>query len=259
MRFIHPAALVGLFLNLALGLMFFSVMASVDLSALSDQDQDTLEAVLEVLETVKTFYFVLLGLQALALGLIASRIRFGIHLALVAAFFMLPGSLVYGIGAMFSQDRVKYADVAIAPAKYTGAHYIFRAYATKKMYLFTGISTAFFLFMVMAGWGDVSLIFFGFALAGLYFAVRSAKHHALTLHDDYFTLSPGIFSRRLLVPYSSVGLATLFDDETIRFSFPLGSCPAILMWSLRTVDPKERRFALEELGAALAAHGVQLQ
>jgi hypothetical protein len=54
-------------------------------------------------------------------------------------------------------------------------------------------------------------------------------------------------------------MATLCDDESIHFQKKTPDGVVVLVWSLRTVDPKERRNALEELGAALASHDVPLQ
>jgi hypothetical protein len=259
MRLVHPAALVGLLLNFARVWMLFSNMENIVASQLSDQDPEILEAVISMLPTVRMLFIGLLLFQALALGLIATGVGFGSVLALVAGFFMLPESIIYCIGALLSRDRVKYAAFAEASPDCAKARLIFRSQDRKKCFFFAGASLVLFVLFLLAGWEDQSVVFFGLALAGLFLALRATRYHALALHDDYFTLTPGIFSRRLLLPYSSVSLATLFDNESIHFQVQRPEGTAVLAWSLRTVVPEERRAALEELGAVLSEHGVPLQ
>jgi hypothetical protein len=89
--------------------------------------------------------------------------------------------------------------------------------------------------------------------------MRARRNHALALYDDYFTLPPGLLAPRILIPYSIVRLATLNDDQSVRFDLDMPKGLARLRWSLRNVAPGYRREALEELGAALSAHGVPLE
>jgi hypothetical protein len=260
MRHIHPAALVGLIINFALGWIFFSAMESLDMSQFAGQDQEFMQALPPVLETIRTLFIGLLVFQALALGLIASGVRFGVILAVLAGFFSLPGSLVYCIGALFSHERVKYAAFAEAPPDRPDAPALFfHALAAKKMFFFSGAALILFFFLLWTGWGDVAVLFLGLGLAGLFLALRSLRLRALTLHDDYCAVTPGLFSRRLRLSYADVNLATLLEDESIRFQMKTPDGTATLVWSLRTVEPRERRDALEKLGAALAAHDVPLE
>ena len=260
MRHIHPAALAGLLINFALGWIFFSAVQSLDVSRLTGQEQELLQALPPVLETIRGLFIGLLVCQALALGLIASGVKFGVILAVLAGFFSLPGSLVYCIGALFSYDRVKYAAFAEASPDRSGAPVlVFHALIAQKTFFFSGAALLLFFLLLWAGWGDVAILFLGLGLAGLFLALRSRRLHALTLQDDCCTVTPGLFSRRLLLSYSDVSLATLLEDESIRFQVKTPEGTATLAWSLRTVEPRQRRDALEKLGAALAAHGVPLE
>ena len=101
MRYIHPAAWAGLLLN---ALLMFGLIASVNsipASELTDVDP----RVFEVLRALQPVMFVLLSLQALAVGLIASKNRAGLVLAAVASFFMMPAGLVYLTGCVLSHYR----------------------------------------------------------------------------------------------------------------------------------------------------------
>lgn len=261
MRYIHPAALIGLFLNVALGLGFFLEAGHLDLKDLGLNDMQMQNAVQHFIELLRVMYVGMLALQALALGMLVSRISAGVWLAGFATLFLLPVSLVYFIGILLTHNRIKYGPFTFAgaPATMARPHMAFAAYARKKLALFSGINALLFLFLFTQGSVNPSLIFLGLALAGLALVLRCAKFHALALYDDHFTLLPGALAFPLRIPYDSVRIATLLADQSIQFQMDAPGGVRLLTWSLSGIDPRERRQALEELGAALAAQNVPLQ
>lgn len=260
MRNIHPAAVAGLLLNFVLAWMLFTTLGSFDLSLLEPQDRELMASLLDAVYAIRPIYYGLLAVQALALGLIAMRIRLGLPLAVIAAFFMLPGSLVYLVGCTLSHYRGKYADFAVAPASvYDGALFVYRSAWAKKLRIATGVSIVLSVGCLLLGYLDFSLILFGVALAGFYCSVRAGKNHALALRDSALVLTPELFAPRLVIPYVQIEQATLLDTERIILDVETPAGPRRFPWLLRSLEPGERLAAIEELGAALAAHGVALR
>lgn len=259
MRLLHPAAWIGFILNCAALYAFFRALGTVDLSQFSQEERALIEMLLQGIESLRFFYYGVLVIQALALGLLATRAPFGLGLAVLGAILMLPGSLLYLIGCILSHFQAKYADFNPAPVGYSDARFIYPSSTSKKMRTTAAVALGLSLMSLFLGWLNFGTICFGLALAALYFAIRSRKNHPLSLHDDYFTLTPGVFAPRILIPYASVRLATLRDDESIHFQVENSKGIMILSWTLRSIEPEFRRSALEELGAALSAHGVPLE
>jgi len=260
MRNIHPAAVAGLLLNFALVWMSMTALSGLDLSLLEPQDREFVAAIIDATHALRPIYYALLFTQALALGLIAMRIKAGIILAAFAAFLMLPHSLVYFMGCVLSHYRNKYADFTVVPAgAYDGAFFVFRSAWAKKMRIATGVSMALSVVSVFLGRFDFSLILFGLALGGFYCTIRAGKNHALALRDTAMVLTPELFAPRLLIPYTQVRQATLLGTERIIMEVETPSGLKRFAWLLRSLEPAERLAAIEELGAALAAHNVPLQ
>lgn len=259
MRYIHPAAWMGLLLNIGLAYILFSALMNIEVASLPEQERAIMESLLAAVGELRPFYYGLLLVQGIAIGLISARLTFGLWIAFAAAFFMLPGSLVYLIGCTLSHYRVKYAAYETAPPDYAGALYIFPSFAVKRARVFAGVCLALFAVFMLTGLLDVSLVFLGMGAVGVYCSSRAGKFHPLSIHEDYFSLTPALFAGRLLIPYESVQLATLFDNEVIQFQIETPQGVRVLGWPLRSVDVRARRDALEELGAALAAHHVPLQ
>lgn len=254
MRHLHPAAWAGLLLNGMLTFVLFSGLNSLSPADIPAMDPTLLKA----LEILRPIMLVLLGLQAAALGLIASRSKAGIVLAVIASFFMMPSGLVYLIGCVLSHYRWKYADFSSTSA-YGQIEMSFPSATAATLPYFAAGGFALCALCFTAGMVDMGVIFLGLGLTGVYLSMRARKFHALTLHQDHFTVTPGLFVNPLAIPYSSVREATLYDDESIRFTVaPKEGQPVVLAWSLLRVEKKSRRAALENLGAALAAHRVPL-
>ena len=254
MRHIHPAAWAGLLLNCMLTLVLFS-----GLNELSSSDMPRMEEpILKALEGLRPIMALLLGLQAVSLGLIASKFKAGIVLAVVGSFFMLPASLIYLIGCLLSHYRSKYAAFqSTTTLSKTGASFP-SASAARLPYLTAG-GFALCAFCFTAGLTDLGIIFLGLGLTGIYLSMRARKFHALSLQQSCFIVTPGLMADPLSIPYSSVRDATLSEDESIRFTIDIQKGqPVVLSWSLRRVEKNSRRAALENLGAALAAHYVPL-
>ena len=214
--------------------------------------------VLDRADTIRTIFYAVLAVQAVALGLLASRMPFGLAVACLGALLMLPGSLFYLIGCLLTHYRNKFLDFAPAPPVYTEALQLFPSAFAPKMRIVSSVSVALSFLAIYTGWMNAAAIFFGVSLAGLYFAIRTRKIPPLAIFDQYFTLTPGLFSSSILIPYTSVRLATLRPDESILFQVQMDKGIFLLSWSLNNVAVSERRKALEALGNALSGHGVTL-
>ena len=257
MRYIHPAAWAGLLLN---ALVIFGAYASLDSLSPSEVpglDPQYFEAMQLALQVARPVLLLLLLIQALALGLIASRFTAGLVLAVFGSFFIMPVGLVYLIGCIYSHYRWKFADFAVSTG-YGGAMSVFRSSSAATMpYLAVGglaLAVLCFAFRLVNPGG----MFLGLGAVGLHFTSRAKKLYPLSIHQDYFTLMPGLFIGPLVIPYSSVRSATLYDDESIRFEVETNGGTAMLSWSLLRVEVRQRRAALEGLGTALAEHHVPL-
>ncbi|MDR2489074.1 MAG: hypothetical protein LBD42_06250 [Desulfovibrio sp.] len=257
MRYIHPAVWAGLLLNAALMAMLsmtLSYLRSLPPSEISTVDPSLFAA----LETLQPLMFPLLSIQAAAVGLIASRIKAGIVLAIIAGFFELPASLVYIIGCLLSHYRFKYS-VFPSVAAHDQAQAVFpSAYVSILPYLALG-GFALGALCFVTGSRDWGLMAFSLGLAGSYLHSRAKKFYALSLHHTYFTVTPGLFADPLKILYSTVQAATLHADKSIHFTIEAKPGQTLtLFWSLLKVEKKSRQAALESLGTTLAAHYVPL-
>jgi hypothetical protein len=259
MRMIHPAAWFGLFLNAAFTFLFFQTIQNLDLAAFEGAQQDFWRELQAVMLEMRSVYLAVLLAQAGALFLIVYRVSFAFVVALVSGVLTTPIGFVYLVGSMLTQYQVKYADFTSAPAVYGRARQIVPAFVLKRRRLFTGSSIAAFALFVFMKNFNMAASFFALGLVGMYCAARAGKNHALALHDDGLTLSPGLFAPSLLLPYSSITLATLHENQSIQFDVNTPGGPRSLVWSPFAVAPDQRREAVEELGAALDAHGVPLK
>lgn len=259
MRSLHPAAWIGFLLNCFFMYVLFSSLASLDLSALPEEDRQVMSLLADTLHGFRYFYYGVLALQAVALVLLAGRIPFGLGLAVLAAIFMLPGSLVYLIGCALTNAQNRYSGFEKASSDYTGARHTFPSANAPKMRTMAAVSLGISFLCLFAGWLNMGVIAFGFSLAALYVALRARRFYALSLHADHFTFTPGLFAAPLRIPYNAVRLASLHDDESIHFTVRLPQGDSLLVWSLKSVVPDAKRSALEELGAVLNAHGVPME
>ena len=260
MRMIHPAAWVGLFLNVVLAFMFFSALEALDLAALDLTQQEAWgDLKTFILEAIRPLYLALLLLQAAALFLIVFRLPFALALAMISGLLTMPVGAVYLLGCMLTHYRMKYAAFDAAPEGYARASHIFPAVVVKKVQLVAGASFTAFTVLILMNNLNVAATFFVLAAISLYCILRAGKHHALALYDDGLTVTPSLLSPTLLLSYSSITLATLHDNNTIQFEVNTPGGPRSLVWSLLTIAPEQRIEAIEELGAALDARGVPLQ
>lgn len=259
MRFTHPAAWAGLLLNFALISMLLYVLALVDPSSFRE-NEEAFAYLIANLRTVRVTYFILLTAQASAIALISINNRLGLPLAVFSSLPMLPFSLLYVLGCFLSQQNVKYAGLTMVPAVYHDAVKNFSSAAVSRIRLATGVTAAACLFFFLAGSVNLTVTAFGLALVCLYLDWRARTHHALSLHERHITLVPGIFSPRLLIRYSDMREAALFEDQSIHFQVdtPEGAARTVV-WSLKNVEEPYRRAALEELGDVLAGHGIPLR
>jgi len=260
MRMIHPAAWVGLLLNTVLALMFFHAFAVMDLGALEPaqwEAWDELRAF--ILGTVRPIYLFLLLMQAIALALLVYRLPFALPIVFISGLLTIPVGFVYLLGSLLSYYRIRYADFPLAPEGYAGARHIFPAFILKKMQMLMSGGFIIFGVLLMLQNLNMAVSFLALALVGLYCFVRAGKNHALALYSEGLTLSPGLLAPTLMLPYSSITLATLHENETIQLEVSTPDGPRSLVWPLHTVAPGLRREAIEELGAALDARGIPLQ
>ena len=260
MRMIHPAAWVGFLLNAVLAFMFFHALAVMDLTALEPAQREAWDELAAfILETVRPFYTFLLLIQALALALMVRRLPFALPLAIISGLLTIPVGFVYLLGSLLTHYRIRYADFPEALDGYAGARQIFPAVIQKKMRVLAGAGFIAFGVLFMMQNINMAASFLALALVGMYCALRAGKNHALALFHGGLALSPGLLAPTVMLPYSSITLATLHENETIQFEVSTPNGPRSLIWPLRTVDPEQRREAAIELGAALDAQGVPLQ
>jgi hypothetical protein len=259
MRLLHPAAWIGVIFNCAAMFLVFWAFNTLDASMLAPDERQMIEGLLQELDFLRNFYFGLLAAQAVALGMLAYRVPYGLALALLSGLLMLPGSLLYMVGCALTHYQGKFANFDQAPAGFQDALFVFPAAAARPMRIFTAAALGGSVLAIAMSWMTLGPVLFGVSLAGLYFSIRARKNQALSLHRDYFTLPPALLAPRIRIHYSDVTLATLNDDESIIFDLDGPKGKARLGWSLRNVAPESRRQALEELGAALSAHGVRLE
>jgi len=259
MRMIHPAAWAGLLLNAVLAFMFFQAIAVMDLGTLEPAQQEAwgeMKAI--ILDTIRPIYLALLLMQAVALALIVHEAPFALPLAIIGGLLTIPVGFVYLLGSLLTHYQVRYADFAVARMGYAGAYHIFPASALKKIRILTSASLIVFVLLMVPNI-QMAASFLALAVVGLYCSLRAGKNHALALYNEGLTLTPTLLAPTVMLPYSSITLATLHENETIQFEVNTPGGPRSLVWPLHTVDPEQRREAIEELGAALDARGVPLQ
>jgi len=260
MRMIHPAAWVGLLLNAVLAFIFFHALEVMDLATLEAAQREAWgEFKTFILDTVRPLYLMLLLMQTVALVLMVYRAPFALPLAFIGGLLTIPIGFVYMLGSLLTYYRIKYADFAAAPAGDAGARHIFPSFTLKKMQVFAGANFAAFALLLLLGSFNIAVTFLALTLVGLYCTLRAGRNHALVLYNDSLTLTPGLLSPKLLLPYSHITLAILRENETIQFEVNTPGGLRSLIWPLLTVDPTQRRQAIEELGAALDARGVPLE
>lgn len=258
MRNIHPAAWIGLLLNIFFAYLLYSALGKVDLAPLTESDRAIIQAVLEGLEAVKPYHLAMLAGQALALGLMVSRLPFGLGLAIFTSLLTMPGSIVYCVGSLLTFYRVRYSAFEQIAPDAKNAREVFKSTSIKRMNVFSLVCLGAFFLCALMGEMDLSASFAIAGLAGLVFLSRAKKHPALCLFNEYCVVTPGLFSSGILLPYERIHSATLLETEVIHFTVETPEGPRTLVWALQTVEPNERRAAVEALGAALASHNVQL-
>lgn len=255
---LHPAAWIGFLLNCLVAFFFMSAIAAIDPSLFSEDEQLMLGVLLEQADSLRVIFYVVLAMQAVALGMLATRVPFGLALACLGSVLMLPGSLLYLIGCLLSHYRNKYLDFTPAPSNYSGALFRFSSAFAPKMRITASVAIALSFLAVLTGWVNAAAVCFGVSIAAFYFAIRTRRMPPLTLFDKHLTLTPGLFASSLLIPYSSIRVATLMPNESIVFTVESEARERPLTWSLLSVAAPERREALEALGKILSENGVTL-
>jgi hypothetical protein len=255
---LHPAAWIGFLLNCLVAYLFLTALAGIDISAFTEEEQYLIGMVMEKGETIRSILYVTLAMQAVALGLLATRSPLGLAVAVLGALLMLPGSLVYLIGCLLTHYRNKFLEFTPALKAYGEALFRFSSASAPIMRITASASIALSFLAVYTGWLNAAALCFGVSLAALFFAFRSRTIPPLAIFEDCFTVTPGLFASSVLIPYAKVSLATLRPDECILFLVETEQGLRSLPWSLRSVLHSERREALERLGSALSEHGVPL-
>ena len=260
MRMIHPAAWAGLLLNGMLAFLLYHALQNMDLSQMDAASQQAWNEFNQVMfDTVRPVHMTLLLAQAGALLLMVLNVPFALFVAFASASLTIPGSFVYLLGCLLTHYRIKYAEFFTAPPGYAGALFCFPAHALKKMRVFTIASACAFVMLLLMGDYSIAATFFAVALVGLYCVFRAKANNALSLHEDYLTLTLGLFTPRLLIPYEAIQMATLYTNDSIQLDVETAAGRRSVVWPLQSVEPGERLQAVEEMGAALHTHGVPLQ
>jgi hypothetical protein len=198
----------------------------------------------------------LLAMQAVSLGLIVVKNRFGILAAAVSGGMMMPLGLIYVAGCLLTHYAVKYAPFEHAPQGSRGE--AFPSSRTRALRVISGAGILLGLFgLLTQGWPFFGL-FLGIGCLALYMSLRIAANPPLGMLPDALALAPSMFADRLRLPYKDIRKATLLDDHTIRFTVETPSGERELDWSLNLVMPSRRRTAFERLIAVLDGAGVPM-
>ena len=258
MRFIHPVAWVGFFLNCALAYGFLASMDTVP-PELYEQVVGESVNMQDVLSQVRSIFTIFLLFQALSVVLLRLQPKVGLLLGVLAGLVaVLPVSMVYILGIIFSYYGVIYDGYETAPAEGQGVGHEAMDWRARRM-LFQG------LFGVGAGvilFGVGAVSIGGFVVIGsLLFslvALRAQRTSPFGIYDEYLALMPNLFSKRVMLPYTVIRSATLLSDETIQFTVVLKGSLQSFSWSLACIDPAQRKATVQRLAETLTHNGVEL-
>ena len=258
MRFIHPVAWVGFFLNCALA---YGFLASMDTIPPELYEQMVGEAVnmQEVLSQVRSIFATFLLFQALSFVLLRIQPKVGLLLGVLAGLVaVLPVSMVFILGVVYSYYAVIYDAYETAPVEQPGMGFVIMDWRPRRM-LFQGL-IGFGVGVLLLGIGAVSIG--GFAVIGslLYslVALRVQRTPPFGLYEEYLALVPNLFAKRVMLPYSAIKSATLLSDETIQFTVMLKGSLQSFSWPLASIDPAGRKEIVQRLAETLTRNGVEL-
>ena len=258
MRGIRPQAWIGLFFNILMVLLMFIGITYGDFSTQPEPTRRLMEELAQSNSFYAT-YTVLIILEALALPLIALRHPAGLLLAVISSVFLLPVSLVYLLGCYSSYFTNGYAALSPAPRSEAGSGRTFKTAPRPLLRMLCALGGIVTLFSLSSGGVNPAFVLLlSFTLVCGYFIRRVNLAPPLALYDTYFVIRPHILAQTVAIPYDHVRSATLLADDSILLDVRTAKGTQPVCWRLITVDPQERREALEEFGKRLMAHGVSL-
>ena len=258
MRGIRSQAWVGLLLDAAMVLLMFIGVTYGDFSTQPEPVRQIMEELAESSSFYVT-YTVLIGLEALALPLIALRHPSGLVMAVISGVFLLPVSLLYLIGCFSSYFTNSYAALSPAPEKEAGPGRAFKTAPRPLLWSFCGLGSILtLLFLSGGGVNPAFILLLSFTIVCGYLTRRISLTPPLALYDAFFVIRPHILAQTVAIPYRQVRSATLLGDETLRLEVQTAQGTLTLHWRLNDVDPQDRRRALEAFGKSLMDHGVPL-
>ena len=258
MRFIHPVAWVGFFFNCALAYGFLASLDTIPPELYEQMVGETVD-LQEVFAQVRSIFVTFLLFQALALMLLRIQPKVGLLLGVLAGLVaVLPVSMVYILGVLFSYYGVLYDGYETAPPAQRGYGFEVMDWRSRRM-TFQGMF-GFGAGVLLLAVGAVSIG--GFVIIGslLYslVGVRSQRTPPFGIYEDYLALAPNLFSKRVMLPYSAIRSATLLSDETIQFTIMQQGRLNSFSWPLACIDPALRKDLVQKLAETLTQNGVEL-
>ncbi len=250
----HPAAWGGLVINALLVFFLYFVSSSLDPANLPEDQQFVADLILKSLPVL----FTILLVQLAGLYLVATGKKVGLGLVALGTFFMLPISLIYGIGCLYtyfgkaSEELPRAKPITSQPEHTFPSIYPF-------WFFLGGCSFA------MAAWisfetaqSDTGIIAMSFSFTSMLLGARAKDTPALALHPQGLAIAPNLFGPQLFLSYENLQSARLHQDKRIEFSLNIGATRHTVNWNMKQIRPGDQKAALEELARKLRAHNVAL-
>jgi hypothetical protein len=271
MRIVHPAAWLGLCINL-----FFVAALVFSINHLPVEEFEKLFGEIdrgEFISLMQRMLFLLVSLQALALFLFDIKAfvnvlvrtpsllflrRMALALALFAGFFMLPCSAAYMLGVALTYANI---ELALFEDAYNLAPTAGEAFPSSRIRNMRLAGYGCFAVAAMtAAVGMLEVTLFGIAAGGvlIWLAKRVYRRPPLVVHQDGLALMSTAMSKYIFLPYADMVSATLRDNATICFSMRVGNMDREYVWPLAAIESRFRQQAVELVADTLAENHVEL-
>ncbi len=255
MKNIHPVALCGLLLNAAFIYLLSELVPYMDASMLSEQEQQMVALVPDMIPNLLLY----LGIQAVGLALIEKKIRFGYLVALVGTMFMLPVSLVFGVGCLFGFYNQKNTGLPALNVPLLLAERKFPSSLTMPLAI-SGGALAVCGYLLFTGSNNpvgVGLLFFGIMNCAL--AYRAYITPPLVLFDTFMSITPNFMARPVMLSYSAITKAELKPKKIMQLTVTIDGQEKLIAWPLSLLMTTDQKTALAALAKIFRANQVELK
>lgn len=250
----HPAAWGGLVINAILVFFLYMVSASLDPANLPEDQKFVAELIQKSLPVLVT----VLVVQLAGLYLVATGKKAGLGLVALGTFFMLPISLIYGIGCLYTYFGKTSEAIPRTKTLPNQPEYTFASVYPFWFFL-GGCSFALAAWLSFeTGQSDTGIIAMSFSFTSMFFGARAKDTPALALYAQGISVAPNLFGPQLFLPFENLQSARLHQDKRIEFSLYLNAARHTVTWNMKQVRPGDQKAALEELARKLRAHNVAL-